>query len=311
MLGKHHRLPNAFAGCLIPPHTKLARYLGKVRDASATGSYCLQVHDAKNNIICMDAQDSLYDVGYLCARTPRQYRFHPSPPNYGHYINSLRPEQLEGADYNALIQSDPTEGFSWSVSRPSPIPTGAEILAPYGDDFWLNPPPSPTASKAFSSDPTGDGPPWWSRANASTHFLDDEGLNYSLFGPDHIIIRSVSNGVRLLHADIERVLNGEIGVAELRLEPLLYHVHGQHMPWVPLLHQLYQEAGCTLGLTAFVQRIFAPALESLHQQPEDHYLLRILHSTPTSDLDSLLLHESTLFALLVGLHLRVFIWTPG
>lgn len=120
-----------FARCLIPPHTKLAHYLGVVCNASATGPYCLQVRDAENNLICLDAQDSLYDVGYLRSLTPRQKRRYPSPPNFGRYINSLRPDQQKGVEYNALIQSDPTEGFAWFISGPSPIPEGAEILAPY------------------------------------------------------------------------------------------------------------------------------------------------------------------------------------
>ncbi len=96
------------ARCLIPPHTKLTPYLGKVRDASATGPYCLQVRDAENNLICLDAQDSLYDVGYPRALTPRQNRLHSSPSNYGRYINSLRPHQQDDAEYNAFIQCDPT-----------------------------------------------------------------------------------------------------------------------------------------------------------------------------------------------------------
>jgi hypothetical protein len=68
-----------FSRCLIPPHTRLAPYLGTVRPASATGPYCLQVRDHENTLICLDAMHHCYDVGYLHPLTNRQREHTPTP----------------------------------------------------------------------------------------------------------------------------------------------------------------------------------------------------------------------------------------
>ncbi len=260
------------------------------------------------SFICLDAQDCLHDIGYLLPLSPRQRRFRPTPPNYGRFINSIRPDQVTDMAYNSVIQPDPVEGFSWFVSGPTPIPAGAEILVPYGDDFWDTPPSPVTTGKAFSSDNIGDGPPWYTRADSWIHYLG-EGVDY-IVGQDHIIVRRANAGVRVLHADIARVFDGATGVADLPLVPLTYHVHGQHASWVSLLHGLHQEAGHTGSLTTFVYRFLIPALATLQQQPEDHYLLHVLNSTPISELTDMAMNESTLPQLFDCLHLQVQIWVP-
>ncbi len=163
----------------------------------------------------------MYDIGYLLPLSPRQRKFQPTPPNYGRFVNSLRPDQAVDLIYNALIQPDPVEGFSWFVTGPN---TGDEILAPYGDEFWDTPPSPVTTGKAFSS----DNIPWYSRATSWIHHLE-EGVDYCV-GQDHIVVRRANVGVRVLQSDIDRIFEGTIGVLDLTLVPLLYHVHGHTGP---------------------------------------------------------------------------------
>ncbi len=101
-----------FARCPIPPHTKLAPYLGRVCSPSSKGPYCLQVRDAENDLVCIDAAEHLYDVGYLQPLTARQRTLVAPPPNYGRYVNSLRPDQPLGDGFNVILLPDLTEGFS-------------------------------------------------------------------------------------------------------------------------------------------------------------------------------------------------------
>jgi hypothetical protein len=143
-----------FARCQIPPHTTLAPYLGTIRGRDVKGPYCLQVRNAENTLVCLDARDVLLDVGYLQTLFPRQRAHTPTPPNYGRCINSLRPDQLDGASYNVTIQPDDMmEGFSWFISRQHGIPAGAEILAPYGDQYWIDWTPPATSFPHLLSPP--------------------------------------------------------------------------------------------------------------------------------------------------------------
>jgi hypothetical protein len=137
-----------FAICLIPPHTRLAPYLGQVRPPSTRGTYCLQVRDAYNALVCIDAVDHPYDVGYLQSLTTRQRTLVATPPNYARYVNSIRPDQPLGNGFNAIFLPDPTEGFSWIVSGSHQIEEGAEILLDYGAHFWDYPTPFKAISHA-------------------------------------------------------------------------------------------------------------------------------------------------------------------
>jgi hypothetical protein len=167
-----------FARCDIPPHTRLAPYLGVVCDAKTRDPYCLRVKDAENRTICLDARTQLYDVGYLSSLFPARRARSLAPPNYARYVNSLRPEQQKGdLAFYAIILPDPIEGFSWLTTGAVLIAEGTEILVDYGDAFELPCPPTNGAllphsttsiadpnpstiliGKAFSSDNVGDGP---------------------------------------------------------------------------------------------------------------------------------------------------------
>lgn len=60
-----------------------------------------------------------------------------TPPNYERYINYIRPDQpAVGNGFNAIIQPDSLEGFSWIVSGPRQLEEGIEILVDYEDQFW-------------------------------------------------------------------------------------------------------------------------------------------------------------------------------
>ncbi len=131
-----------FARCDIPPHTRMAPYLGIVLDAASRGPYCLQVKDAENRTICLDAQSQLYDTGYLVFLSPAQRSRALAPPNYARFANSLRPDQqTEELAFNATFLPDPVEGFSWLISGASLIPADTEILVDYWDAFWNVPSP--------------------------------------------------------------------------------------------------------------------------------------------------------------------------
>jgi hypothetical protein len=315
-----------FARCLIPPHTRLAPYLGSIRPASTTGPYCLQVRDQVNNLICLDAMHHLYDVGYLHSLSSRQQEHTPSPPNYGRYINSLRPDQVH-LEYNALILPDPVEGFSWFYSGAEPISAGEEILADYGNAYWarsrqssnsLPPKPLarsqskshprvPTSGKAFSSDPIGDGP-GHDRSTAWVHLLG-AGTTHTYKG-GHIVIRTAQAGARIRCSDVTHSFNGRVALPESQIEPLIYQAHGPPGTWISLLHQLYLEEGHNEGLHAFVYRVLLPVLAAIQQQPEDHFLVHLLTKTPISALDGIQIRESALPLLFQGLQLQVALWTP-
>jgi hypothetical protein len=76
-----------FAKCAIPPHTKLAPYLGVVRSADSQGPYCLQVKDAENQLICLDAETQLYDAGYLSTLSLSRQVRSLAPPNYARFVS--------------------------------------------------------------------------------------------------------------------------------------------------------------------------------------------------------------------------------
>lgn len=125
------------AKCHIPPHTRLAPYLGVVCDAESRGPYCLHVKDAENELICLDAQSQLYDIGYLTHLSAYQGARAPAPPNYARFVNSLRPEQQTGDhSFNDILLPDPTEWFTWLTSGPLHIAADTEILVDYGGSFW-------------------------------------------------------------------------------------------------------------------------------------------------------------------------------
>jgi hypothetical protein len=130
------------------------------------------------------------------------------PPNYGRYVNSIRSDQPLGDGLNAILLPDPTDCFSWIVSGSRQIEEDTEILVNYGNQFWdTHPPPvttfghappvediedqappgaSPGTGKAFSSDPTGDGP-WYHRSCHWTQYLGRD-VHYT-YTPDHIVLR--------------------------------------------------------------------------------------------------------------------------
>lgn len=81
-----------FAICHIPPHTRLAPYLGEVCDAESRGPYCLHVKDAENELICLDAHSQLYNIGYLTHLSAYRSSRTPAPPNYARFVNSLTPD---------------------------------------------------------------------------------------------------------------------------------------------------------------------------------------------------------------------------
>jgi hypothetical protein len=61
---------SVFARRLIPPNTRLAPYLGQVCPPSTQGPYCLQVRDADNALVCVDATGYLFDTGYISSLSP-------------------------------------------------------------------------------------------------------------------------------------------------------------------------------------------------------------------------------------------------
>ena len=126
-----------FAKTDIPPHTRIAPYLGRIRPASTKGPYCLLVKDSEDNEICLDSLHELYDCGYTMGLSIHQRSRTPTRPNYGRYVNSLRPDQIaDGKVFNAEFVPDPVEGFSWIQSGPQQIPKGVEILVDYGAQYW-------------------------------------------------------------------------------------------------------------------------------------------------------------------------------
>jgi hypothetical protein len=118
-----------FAKTNIPSNTRIAPYLGRIRPAKTKGPYCLLVKDSEDREICLDSAHELYDVGYTEELSAHQKSRTPTRPNYGCYVNSLRPDQLaDGKVFNAEFVPDPVEGFSWIQSGPQQIPAGTEIL---------------------------------------------------------------------------------------------------------------------------------------------------------------------------------------
>jgi hypothetical protein len=76
-----------FALTDIPPNTKIAPYLGRVRPASTRGPYCLQVNDSEDTVIYLDSLLELYDVGYLVGLSDHQKERTPTPSNFGRYVS--------------------------------------------------------------------------------------------------------------------------------------------------------------------------------------------------------------------------------
>ena len=127
-----------FAKTNIPPNTRITPYLGRIRPPNTKGPYCLLVKDSEDNDICLDSAHELYDVGYTVGLSDHQKSRTPTRPNYGRYVNSLRPDQLaEGKVFNAEFVPDPVEGFSWIQSGPLQILAGTEILVDYGAQYWI------------------------------------------------------------------------------------------------------------------------------------------------------------------------------
>ncbi len=71
-----------FAQTNIPPNTKIAPYLGRVRPASTRGPYCLQVKDSEDTVIFLDSLLELYDVGYLVGLSDHQKERTPTPASF-------------------------------------------------------------------------------------------------------------------------------------------------------------------------------------------------------------------------------------
>lgn len=247
-----------FARCSIPPHTRLAPYLGRVCSPMSTGPYCLQVRDADNELVCIDAAEYLLDVGYLQPLSARQRTLTATPPNYGRYVNSIRPDQMQGDGFNAIFLPDPVEGFSWLVSGQRQIAQDTEILIDYGNQFWgYHSPPVPTSThlpleegnedqappgtalgigKEFSSDNTGDGP-WYHRSHHWTQYLGSD-IHYTNT-TDHLVLRYHNIGLRIARTDLISVYAGTLLLSDLPMELVVHHVLGQEVPWIQILHCMY------------------------------------------------------------------------
>lgn len=61
---------------------------------------------------------------------------------------------------------------------------------------------------------------------------------------------------------MNRVCNGTLNIADLKMHQLVRELHGKHEPWINTLHSLYKEIDPNIGITAFVYHILKPALES-------------------------------------------------
>ncbi len=263
--------------------------------------------DAENQLICLDAETQLYDVGYLSSFSPSTRARSTVPPNYARFTNSIRPDQQTvDITFNTIFLPDPVEGFSWLLST-THITMGEEILVDYGDSFWDHPhytvpvsAPNPVTvlvGKAFSSDNVGDGP-WRQRSVAWTQYLDSTSdISYSL-KDTQVLLWTHDGGLRLLRSELDRIFAGTTPVADLAPTPMVKIDYGQQYYWLPVLFQLYSEVDHTISISAFVTRILLPALEAIQQHPADHALIHTLRSTSISDLGVLDLNELTLPLLL-------------
>ena len=98
-----------------------------------TGKFIMEVSED----VSVDAEHDPYDVGYFYYLDPELSKGLHNPPNYGRYLNTIYPEDLELGcySYNCSFMGDESGlNVIWVVALVD-IPANTELLVDYGPAY--------------------------------------------------------------------------------------------------------------------------------------------------------------------------------
>ena len=125
-----------FSLCFIPAGTRICPYVGEVyKRQSSSGKYIMEL----SRDVFLDAEHNPYDVGYLFFLDPELSKGLKCPPNYGRYVNTIYPEDLNLKlfEYNCFFCGDESGlNVVWVVALVD-IPPKVELLVDYGSSYPL------------------------------------------------------------------------------------------------------------------------------------------------------------------------------
>ena len=101
-----------------------------------TGKFIMEV----SQDVLVDAEHDLYDIGYLYFLDPEFSKCLHNPPNYGRYINTIYPEDLELGCYSynrSFVGDERGLNAIWVVALVD-IPANVELLVVYGPAYQLS-----------------------------------------------------------------------------------------------------------------------------------------------------------------------------
>ena len=125
-----------FSRCFIPAGTRICPYVGEVYERQpSSGKYIMEV----SRDVFLDAEHDPYDVGYLFFMDPELSKGLKCPPNYGRYVNTIYPEDLDLKlyEYNCVFRGEESGlNIVWVVALLD-IPPNVELLVDYGSSYPL------------------------------------------------------------------------------------------------------------------------------------------------------------------------------